>query len=73
MTLFLSLRDGVERTLYDLHCPYFSPEVMVKLNEKEEEHFVTLIEVGLYLTECNLRLIYANLQAWRWSHSQVID
>ena len=26
-----SLRTGIRRTLYDLYCPYFSSEVMVKL------------------------------------------
>ena len=32
---------------------YISPEVMVKFTKRAIGHFVTLIEVGAYLTECN--------------------
>ena len=42
----------IRRTLYDLYCPYFSPEVMVKFTRRETGHFVTLIENGMHLIAC---------------------
>ena len=42
----------IRRTLYDLYCPYFSPEVMVKFTRRETGHFVTLIENGMHLITC---------------------
>ena len=33
----------VRRTLYDFHCLYFSPEVMVKFMRRATGYFVTLI------------------------------
>ena len=41
------------RTRYDLYCPYFLPDVMVKFTRKAKGHFVTLIEVGMHLIERN--------------------
>ena len=32
-------------TLYDLYCPYFSPEVMLKLTKRISGHFVTLAQL----------------------------
>ena len=43
VTVYVSLRRRVGRTLYDLHSPYLLPEVMVKLTRKVRGHFVTLI------------------------------
>ena len=42
------------RTLYDLYCPYFLPEVMVKFTRRVTGHFVMLIESGLHLFDCFL-------------------
>ena len=42
----------LRRTLYDLCCPYFLPEVMVNFTRKATGHFVTLTESGMYLIEC---------------------
>ena len=42
--VFASLRRRVRRTLYDLYCPYFSPEAMVKLPKSARGHFVTLTQ-----------------------------
>ena len=52
-TAFASLRSGVGRKYYDLHCPHFSPEVMVKLKRTLRGHFMTFIEVGMHLIGCN--------------------
>ena len=35
-------RCKVKRTLYDLHCPYFSPNVMANWRRRARGHFVTL-------------------------------
>ena len=35
-------------------CPYFTPEVMVKLTKRAKGHFVTLTEVGRNPTGYNL-------------------
>ena len=55
VTLYVSLRRRVGRTLYDNYCPYFLPEVMVKFTKKARGHFVTLIKSSMHLTECNVR------------------
>ena len=44
VTVYVPLRGRVGRTLYDLYCPYFSSEVMMKFTRKAMGHFVTLIE-----------------------------
>ena len=51
VTVQVSLRRRVKTTLYDLSCPYFLPEVMVKFSRKARGHFVTLIEVGVHVIE----------------------
>ena len=52
VTVYVSSRIIVKRTLYDLNCPYFSPVVMVKFMRRVMGHFVTLIETGMYLIRC---------------------
>ena len=52
VTVDVSLRRRVRRTLYDLYCLYFLPEVMVKFRKKARGHFVTLIQIGMHLIEC---------------------
>lgn len=46
--LFVSSR----RTLYDLYCLYFSPEVIVKFTRWATRHFVTLTRNGRHLSRC---------------------
>ena len=48
-----SSRRTVRRTLNDLSCLYFSPEVTAKFTIRARKHFVTLVEIGLHLIECN--------------------
>ena len=52
VTVYVSLRRRVRKTLYSLYCPYFLSEVMVKYTRKVRRHFVTLIEVGMHLITC---------------------
>ena len=52
VTVYVSLRRRVRKTLYSLYCPYFLPEVMVKYTRKARRHFVTLIEVCMHLITC---------------------
>ena len=40
-------------TYYDLYCPYFLLEVMVKFTRRATGHFVMLIEIGMHLIESN--------------------
>ena len=47
-SLFVSSR----RTLYDLYCPYFSPEVIVKFTRWATGHFVTLTRNRRHLSWC---------------------
>lgn len=54
---FAFLRSGAKRTLYDLFCPCFPPELMVKLTRKTRRHSVTLIVIGMQLIENNPRHI----------------
>ena len=49
---YVSSRRKARRTLYDLDCPYFSPEVMVKFTRKARGYFVTLTESSMHLMEC---------------------
>ena len=69
---FPSWRNRVRRTLYDFHCPYFPPEVIVMLTRKARGHFVTLIEVGMHLLECNLEDISAfhTIQLFNYSSTK---
>ena len=43
------LRKRVSRTLCDLNCPHFFPEMLVKLSSSSgaRGHFVSLIEVSM--------------------------
>ena len=50
--VYVSSRIIVRRTLYNLYCPYFLPEVMVKFTRRATGHFMTLIEVGMHLIMC---------------------
>ena len=43
---------GVWRTLRELCCLYFSPQIMQDLCQSERRHFVTLIEVNMHLIVC---------------------
>ena len=54
--VYVSLRRRVRRTLNDLYCPYFLPEVMVKFTRKTRGHFVMLIEISMHLIQCTLYL-----------------
>ena len=47
VTFFAYLRARIRWTLYDLYCPYFSPEVITNLTRRLSGHFVTLIGVEL--------------------------
>ena len=49
VTVFISLRNKEMRTLYDLYCPYFLPNIMVMFTRKVSEHFMKLIEIGILL------------------------
>ena len=56
--LFMSsLRRRVRKTLYDLYCPHFSPEVMATFTRKATGQFMTLIESGMHLIMCISGLI----------------
>ena len=57
VTVYVSLRRNVRRTLYDFYCPYFLPDVMVKFIRKARGHFVLLIQAGMRLIECISGLI----------------
>ena len=50
--MFLSCAVGVWRTLRELCCLYFSPQIMQDLCQSERRHFVTLIEVNMHLIAC---------------------
>lgn len=52
MTVYVSLKRGVRKTLCDLYCPYLLPEVMVKLTRKAEGHSVMLIYVSMHAITC---------------------
>lgn len=41
----VSLRRKVRRTLYDLYCPHFLPEVVVKLIRRIRGHLVIKISM----------------------------
>ena len=43
VAVYVSLRRRVRRTLNDLSCPYFLPEVTVRFTTKAKGHFVTFI------------------------------
>ena len=51
VTVYFSSRVVVGRTLYDIYCLYFSPEVMVKFMTRAKKHLEMLIE------NCNSRHI----------------
>lgn len=48
VTVFVTLRGRVRRTLYDL----LYKKMMVKLTRKARGNLVSLIEVGMHRTEC---------------------
>ena len=50
--MYASSRIIGRRTLNDLYCQYFLPEVMVKFTRKARGHFVTFIESGMHLIKC---------------------
>ena len=52
VTVYVSSRIIVRRTLYDLYIVYLLPDVMVKFTRRVTGHFVTLIETGMYLNRC---------------------
>ena len=39
-------------TRYDLSCPYFLPEVMMKFTREARGNFETLKQTGIHVTEC---------------------
>ena len=49
VTVYFSSRLVVGRTLYDLYCLYFSPEVMVKFMTRAKKHLEMLIENYRYV------------------------
>ena len=51
VTVSVSLRRRVRRTLHDFYIAYFLPEVMVKFTRKAMGHFVTLIEASMHLVD----------------------
>ena len=52
VTVYVSLRRRVSGTLYDLYCPYFWREVVVKFLRRVEGHFMMLIEISVHLIQC---------------------
>ena len=42
VTTFSSLMSWIRRSIYDPFCPYFMPEVIVKLMRRRKGYFVTL-------------------------------
>ena len=44
VAVYFSSRIVVGRTLYDLYCLYFLPEVMVKFMRRAKKHLEMLIE-----------------------------
>lgn len=49
VTVHVSLRKGVRKSLHDLYCQYFLPEAMVKFTRKVMGHSVMFIESGILL------------------------
>ena len=52
VTVYVSSRIIVRRTLYYLYLPYVSPEGMIKFTRRATGHFVTLIEIAMHLITC---------------------
>ena len=52
VTVHVSSRFIVRRTLYDIYCPYISPEAMVKYTRRGTGHFVTPTENVICLIMC---------------------
>ena len=49
----LEEKSQEDTSLYDLHCWYFLPEVIVKFTRKARRHFVLVIEISMHLIiEC---------------------
>ena len=57
VTVYVSLRSKVRRTLYDFYCLCSSPQLMVKLTRRMSGHFVTLTYDRQLSNECNPRHI----------------
>ena len=49
LLFFVSSRSTVGRTPYDPYSPYSLPNMMLKLSQRNREHFVTLFDVGKHL------------------------
>ena len=49
ITVYVSLKRRVRSTLYDLYCPYFLPEVIVKFTRKAKGQLVVLIWSSIHL------------------------
>ena len=47
VTVYVSSRIIIRRTLYDQYCPYISPELMVKFTRSVKGYFVSVIENGM--------------------------
>ena len=49
VTVSVSSRIIIRRTLHDLYSPYFSPGVVAKFTTRETGHFVMLIETRMHI------------------------
>ena len=80
VTVHVSSRKGVKKSLHDLYCQYFLPEAMVKFTRKVMGHSVMFIESDILLIMsisrhclCTQRIIHGCAQIQNFSLSLQLD
>lgn len=46
--ILFSPRRKVKRTLHEIYCLHFLPQIILKLGQSVGEHFVIIIEIGMH-------------------------